>query len=481
MLIAKNLSFNHDGDDLFDNVDISLDSKAQKRIAVVGKNGSGKSTLLKLLAGMLEPVKGNVSMSGETVEYLRQDINFTEADGTVEAFLTAKLEEDWMSYMIDMAFEEVGLGEEVKALNLFELSGGQKVRVGLVELLLKQPTILLLDEPTNHLDTESITWLKGFVDKFNGSVAYVSHDRDFINSTANQIWEITPSKEIQIYSCNYDKFLVERYERYEKALQDFNFSQRERVELEEWLRENANHPKYKFTATVSQKKKALERMEVAAPPEPVMDPRIKMHDLNYSEKGTVLSAKIEEKSFESRKILTNLEFKILHGEKVWIKGPNGSGKTTLLNILAAEDKEFKGTITLRNGIRMGYLKQFSQLNEDSTVLDEFDARTEVDYTLVRSILANYLFPTELIENKIKYLSYGQKRRLELAIMLTNKPNLLILDEPTNHLDIFVREELEKFLLEQDVAMAIVSHDSYFIGKIGITKTIELSVQKNTAP
>ena len=223
----------------------------------------------------------------------------------------------------------MGLGEEVKALNLFELSGGQKVRVGLVELLLKQPTILLLDEPTNHLDTESITWLKGFVDKFNGSVAYVSHDRDFINSTANQIWEITPSKEIQIYSCNYDKFLVERYERYEKALQDFNFSQRERVELEEWLRENANHPKYKFTATVSQKKKALERMEVAAPPEPVMDPRIKMHDLNYSEKGTVLSAKIEEKSFESRKILTNLEFKILHGEKVWIKGPNGSGKTTL--------------------------------------------------------------------------------------------------------------------------------------------------------
>jgi ATPase subunit of ABC transporter with duplicated ATPase domains len=474
MLIAKNLSYNHDGEDLFDNVDISLDSKAQKRIAVVGKNGCGKSTLLKLLAGMLEPVKGNISMSGEVVKYLKQDINFTEADGTVEAYLTTKLEEEWMSYMIDMAFEEVGLSEEAKGLKLVELSGGQKVRVGLVELLLKQPTILLLDEPTNHLDQESIEWLKGFVNNFNGSIAYVSHDRNFINETANQIWEITPSKEIQIYSCNYDQFLVERYDRYQKALQEYNFSQRERIELEEWLRENANHTKYKFTATVAQKKKALERMEKGAPPEPVMDPRIKMHDLEYSEKGTVLTAKVAGKSFDGRRILENLEFKILHGEKVWIKGLNGSGKTTLLNILAGEDKEFEGSITRRDGIKIGYLKQFSELNEESAILDEFDTRTEIDYTLVRSILSNYLFPADILENKIKYLSYGQKRRLELAIMLTNKPDLLILDEPTNHLDIFVREELEKFLLEQEIAMAIVSHDRYFIDKIGITKTIELS-------
>ena len=473
MLIAKNLTYNHDGDDLFEEIDISLDSKGQKRIAIVGKNGCGKSTLLKLLAGLLEPVKGNISMSGEVVEYLRQDINFEEKDGTVEEHLTALLEEEWMSYMIDMAFEEVGLAEETKGLKLCELSGGQKVRVGLVELLLKQPTILLLDEPTNHLDQESIEWLKGFVNNFNGSIAYVSHDRNFINTTANQIWEITPSKTIQVYSCNYDNFLVERYERYEKALKDFNFSQRERLELEEWLKINANLPKYKFTSTVASKKKALERMEKVAPPEPVMDPRIKMHDLDYAEKGTVLSAKIIGKSFETKTILENLEFKILHAEKVWIKGPNGSGKTTLLQILAGEDKNFTGTVTKRDGIKIGYLKQFSQLNDENTIIDEFDARTEVEYTMVRSILANYLFPSEILDNKIKYLSYGQKRRLELAIMLTNKPDLLVLDEPTNHLDIFVREELEKFLLEQEVAMAIVSHDRYFIDKIGINKTIEL--------
>jgi ATP-binding cassette subfamily F protein 3 len=477
MLIAKNLSYDYHSEELFKGVDISLDSKAKKRIAIVGKNGCGKSTLLKLLAGVLElpsSGSGTISMSGEVVEYMKQDINFKEEDGTVEAYLTAKLEEEWMSYMIDMAFEQVGLGEEVKALPLTELSGGQKMRIGIVELLLKQPTILLLDEPTNHLDKASIEWLKGFVNDFDGSIAYVSHDRDFINATANQIWEITPSKTIEVYNCNYDKFFVERFERYQKALQQYNFSQRERIELEEWLRENANHPKYKFTATVAQKKKALERMEVGMPPEPVMDPRIKMHDLKYAEKGTVLDVKIVGKEFEGgKKILENLEFKIVHGDVVWVKGPNGSGKTTLLQILAGEDKNFEGKVKARDNIRIGYLKQFSQLDEEETILDEFDKRTEVEYTMVRSILSNYLFPSEVLDTKIKYLSYGQKRRLELAIMLTNKPDLLVLDEPTNHLDIFVREELEKFLLEQEVAMAIVSHDQYFIDKIGVTKVIEL--------
>lgn len=474
MLLAKGLSYDHGGEELFQNVDISLDSKAKKRIAIVGKNGSGKSTLLKLLGGLLEPQKGTVSASGETVVYLQQDINFAEGSGTVEKHLTTKLEEDWMSYMIDMAFVEVGLDEAVKSQELSSLSGGQKVRVALVELLLKQPTVLLLDEPTNHLDQDSIDWLKGFVNAFDGSIAYVSHDRDFINGTANQIWEITPSKTVQLYSCNYDQFLIERFERYQKALQDYNFSQRERLELEAWLRENANHPKYKFTATVAQKKKALERMEVGAPPEPVMDPRIKMYDLEYAEKGTVISAKIAGKSFGDKTILANLEFKIQHGERVWIKGPNGSGKTTLLQILAGDDHDFQGQVTRRDGIKVGYLKQFSQLNEEATIIDEFDARTEIDYTLVRSILSNYLFPSDIIENKIKYLSYGQKRRLELAIMLTNKPDLLILDEPTNHLDVFVREELEKFLMEQGIAMAIVSHDKYFTDKIDITKVIALS-------
>jgi ATPase subunit of ABC transporter with duplicated ATPase domains len=473
MLITRQLGYEGPTGTLFENVDLSLDSSAKKRVAIVGKNGCGKSTLIKLLKSELEPTSGSVSCSHEVIAHLPQDIVFPDDLQTVGAYLTSKLEEEWMSYKIDMVYEELGLPPEIAETPLEKLSGGQRVRIGLAELLLQDPTILLLDEPTNHLDKESIEWLKGFVRSFNGTVAFVSHDRNFINAVADQIWEITSRHTIEIYSCKYDEFLVERYKRYEKMLAAHEFSQREVTELEEWLAENANHPKYKFTATVAQKKKALERMEKKAPPEPVPDPRVRMRDLAPAQAGTVLNLKIERKKFGEKVLLEGVELKIASGERVLLQGPNGSGKTTLLQILAGEDKDFLGTRQAREGVKVGYLKQFSQLNPDATVLEEFGRWTVFDHTHTRNILAGYLFPTELIDEKIKKLSYGQQRRLEFAILLTNKPDLLLLDEPTNHLDIFLREDLERFLLDQDVAMVIISHDAYFVSKIGITRTLTL--------
>lgn len=473
MLITKDLAYEGSDGKLFEQVDVSLDSAAKKRVAIVGKNGCGKSTLIKLLTGELEPSQGSVTVSHEIIAHMKQDTAFADPEKTVEEHLTSKLEEDWMTYKIEMVLDEVGLPSDAQKLPLKNLSGGQKVRIALAEVLLSEPTILLLDEPTNHLDKESIEWLIGFINSFSGTVAFVSHDRYFINQVANQIWEITGNREIEVYGTNYDDFLIERYNRYQKKLAAHEFSQREVTELEAWLAENANHPKYKFTATVAQKKKALERMEKKAPPEPIADPRVKMHDLGENEKGTILSAKIEKKSFESREILKNLEVKILGGERVIIQGPNGSGKTTLLNILAGEDKAFEGKLHHKSGIKIGYLRQFLGLDPENSVLDEFGNKTSIEYTMRRNILAKYLFPADAMENRIKTLSYGQQRRLEIAILLTNKPDILLLDEPTNHLDIFLREDLERFLLEQNIAMLIISHDRYFIDKIGITRTINL--------
>lgn len=473
MLLTKNLSYDCPDGHLFEDVNISLDSAAKKRVAIVGKNGCGKSTLLRLLKGELEPSSGSVNCSHEIIGHLQQDINFPDDTQLVGEYLESKLEEEWMTYKIEMVLEEVGLPSETALMELKNLSGGQRVRVGLAEILLSEPTILLLDEPTNHLDHDSIEWLKNFIHNFSGTVAFVSHDRSFINAVANQIWEITSNRNIEVYGCNYDNFLLERYHRYQKMLAAHELSQREVTELENWLRENANHPKYKFTSIVAQKKKALERMEKKAPPEPVADPRIKMKDLDPAQKGTVISIKLEKKHFENREILTNLELKIASGERVLVKGPNGSGKTTLLNILSGHDQDYKGQLTTRNNITIGYLRQFSSLNQDNTILHEFEAKTAIDYTLARGALASYLFPTETVEQTISSLSYGQQRRLELAILLVNKPDLLLLDEPTNHLDIFLREDLERFLIGQDIAMCIVSHDSYFIDKIGITKVVEL--------
>ncbi len=473
MLLAQNLSYDSSAGILFEGVNVSLDSSARKRVAIVGRNGCGKSTLLKLLKGELEPTAGSVSCSQETIAHLLQDIQFPDEELAVGKHLESKLEEEWMSYQIDIALEQVGLTQDILAQPLKLLSGGQRVRIALAELLLSDPTILLLDEPTNHLDKASIEWLKGFVRDFNGTVAFVSHDRSFINAVADQIWEISLEHQIEVYGCSYDRFLVERYERYQKRLQLHEFSQREVTELEDWLRENANHPKYKFTATVAQKKKALERMEKKAPPAPVSDPRVKIQALEEGQKGTVLNVQIESKSFDGREILKNLRFKVEQGDRVLIEGPNGSGKSTLLGILSGSDKNFVGKVTPRTDTKIGYLGQFSRLEPDKTVIDEFGSKTQIEYTAGRSVLAKYLFPAEFMDSKIKTLSYGQQRRLEFAIMLTNKPDLLILDEPTNHLDLFLREDLERFLLEQGVAMCMVSHDNHFVDKMNINKTISL--------
>lgn len=474
MLITQNLKYDYSGQHLFENVNVSLDSAAQKRVAIVGKNGSGKSSLIKLLVGELEPVEGTVSCSREVIGYLKQEPDFGDEEKTVAQFLESKLEEEWMTYKVEMVLDEVSLPSDIQQLQIKNLSGGQRMRIALAEVLMKEPTIILLDEPTNHLDTQSIAWLIGFLNGFKGTVAFVSHDRSFINSVANQIWEITSDRNIEVYGVQYDQFLIERYERYLKKLAAYELGQREMKELQEWLRENANNPKYKFTATVAQRKKALERMEVKAPPEPVADPRVKMHDLHKGQDGTVLSVKIKEKNIGDKKILQNVEFKIPAGERVLIRGPNGSGKTTLMKILAGVDKDFEGQLVHKQGIKIGYLSQFTQLNPDETVINQFSAKTQIEYTLARSILSKYLFPAEFVEEKIKNLSFGQQRRLELAILLTNKPDLLLLDEPTNHLDIFLREDLESFLMQQEVAMCIISHDSYFLEKIGISNTIDLT-------
>jgi ATPase subunit of ABC transporter with duplicated ATPase domains len=378
-----------------------------------------------------------------------------------------------MGYKIDMALDQVGLTPDILLIELGKLSGGQKVRIALAEILLLEPTILMMDEPTNHLDVQSVVWLKRFVREFAGTVVFVSHDRDFINAVGNQILEITGDRKIEVYGMNYDEFLIERYNRYQKSLQLFEFSQREYNELELWLRENANHPKYKFTSTVAQKKKALERLEKGVPPEPVADPRIRMKDLEDAEEGNVLIAKIEKKSFGDREILKSLDFRVMSGERILISGRNGSGKTTLMNIVSGRDTDFKGSMKLRHPEKVGYLRQFCDLDLENTVVEEFGNRTKVEYTLRRAILANFLFPAEFMDTAIKKLSFGQQRRLEIAILLTNKPDLLLLDEPTNHLDIFLREDLENFLVEQSVAMIVISHDRYFEEKLKIGRVIEL--------
>ncbi len=473
MLITNNLSVKFNSKELFKNINISLDSSSRKKVALVGKNGCGKSTLLKVLNREINPSSGSLDIANEDVAYLPQDINFPDYN-LVGEFLEIKLNEPWMDYKIDIVMSSVGLDEEYLLKNIENLSGGEKVKVALAGLLMDEPTILLLDEPTNNLDSEGVKWLENFILSFNGSIIVVSHDRYLINKIINEIWEIDPNTlDIIIYGGNYDKFLEEKNRIYKKRILEYNHEEREIKKIEKWLKANEFHPKYRFSGIAASQKGKLAKLKAKKIDKPIGSAKIKINNLGKEKRGLVLSVKIKSKKFNEKELIKNLAFKIHKGERALLSGANGSGKTTLLKIISGEDTDFAGEVIFGENIKIGYLEQFSSINPKKSILDEFEDKTGIINPKSRSILACYSFDSESVMRKVSTLSYGQLKRLELAIILAREPSLLILDEPTNHLDIYTREELENFIISQKIPMIIVSHDRYFIEKIGANKEIEL--------
>lgn len=474
MLIAHNIHIKFDGENLFKDLTISLDSASGKRVALVGYNGAGKSTLLKILAKEIKPTAGTVTSADEHVGYLPQQISFSNYEFVGE-FLEDKIENIWEEYKIEKALRDVGLSVDYIYKYVKDLSGGEKVKVALAGLLMEEPTILLFDEPTNNLDIQGIEWLITFIQQFRGSVLIVSHDRTLINSIADVIWEIDPNTlGIHVYGGNYDSFLKEKERDYQIMVQDFNRVNREIKRIEQWLRANEFHPKYQFSSFVMSQKRKLTHLKAQQLDKPIADPQLSIRDLSNVKRGLVLKVDILDKSFGKKTILANVAFKVYKQEKVLIRGANGSGKSTLLKIISGEDSHFDGFVEMCEGIRLGYLKQESSLDQRKTILHEFERITGIGSPRSRSILAHYGFGVDMVQQSISILSYGQLKRLDLAIILSQEPDLLILDEPTNHLDLYTREEFESFLTKQRIPMIIVSHDTYFIQKIQVDKVVELN-------
>lgn len=473
MLITTKLGVEIGGDILFENINISLGSSSGKKVALVGRNGCGKTTLLRVLNREIEPDSGSVSAANENIGYLPQEIDFTGYELAGE-FLESKISEKNEEYKIDIALGKIGLSEDYIYKLSETLSGGEKIKVALAGLLIDDPNILLLDEPTNNLDIDGIAWLIKFIKEFKGSIILVSHDRYLINRAINEIWEIDPNTlGINVYGGNYDSYVAERERIYNKMLSEYGMIDREIKRIEMWLRENEQHPKYRFSNFVMSQKAKLAKLKARISDKPVSDPDIKINDLGSSKRGLVLKLNIASKSYGTQEVLSDLEFKIYQGERVLISGPNGSGKTTLLRIITGQDKEYEGEVTLGDGVKVGYLEQFSNLDTSRKILDEFEAKTGTISPLSRSILARYGFDAEMIYSPVSFLSYGQLKRLDLAIILASNPGLLVLDEPTNHLDIYTREDLEEFIINQTIPMIIVSHDRYFVEKVGIGGVVEL--------
>lgn len=473
MLQITHFTLNIVDDDLLRDISLSIDGKTDNRIAIVGKNGCGKSSFLKAIMGEIEPAAGDITIHHERIAYLPQEPQFGEHN-LVGEYLESLLAEPWHAYKIDIAMQKVGLAPDYLIADIPHLSGGERVKVALTGLLLDDPTILLMDEPTNNLDHAGISWLEGFIKEFNGSIVIVSHDRSLIKNVITEIWEIDSQlKTIHRFGGSYDQFLLERKHRFERLLTQYEREQVVIDEIKAWLKANEMNPKYRFGALVMSQKQKLEHAlrDHIIKPEP--DPEIVPYLLPKSEINLIVKVAINQKQFGEKIILKDTKFSVHLQEKVMIQGRNGAGKTTLLNMIAGVDNNYDGSIIIGQRVNTAYLPQHSQLSGKAGVLETFMNETLMPETQARAVLARYLFPSHFIDNVVSKLSFGERKRLELAIILTKQPQLLILDEPTNHLDIFAREMLEEFIRKQPIAMIIVSHDRYFVEKLGIDSVIEI--------
>lgn len=457
--------------------DVSFTISNNKKIGLIAPNGTGKSTLFKIILGLEEPDKGSVSIQHEQIGYLSQSLHYSE-DDTIYTFLKKVISEDWEEYKIDMALADVDL-ELDKDTNISVLSGGQRTKVGLAQLLIEEPTTLLLDEPTNNLDLQSMIWLEKFIKKFQGNVLVISHDRTFLDNTVQQIFELDPFQHtIQVYSGGYSDYLVEKTNRYEQQLEQFKQFDKKKKEMEAWIAEKRAQLRVHRNPKVARQLQAMKtrydrEMVAKAVEKPQEMQKIKINTLgeeSYKKKVIFFIEDLEFKNIIQCKKLT-----LSGGDRIHLQGANGTGKTTFIKLLLNEISDYNGIITKGENIQVGYFAQHHEmLDKKKTVIEEFVRTTGIgEEQKVRKILGRFLFKGNHVFTKIGNLSQGEKVKLIIGELTYQNNQFLILDEPTNHLDIESREVLEEALREYKGGVLVISHDRYFLDQIEINRQLEI--------
>ena len=490
---------------IFDNVSFEINNK--DRIALVGRNGTGKSTIFKIITGNenydsgelyvkkdlkigyleQEPDYGDKSVR-EVINLAKQEIfEINELISSIVEKMTRetdsdilmKLSEKYDKLLNEYAFcggyeYESEVSKVISGLKIPEsyldmpfkqLSGGEKTRVLLAKLLLGKPDILLLDEPTNHLDIESMEWLENYLQDYSGALFLVSHDRYFLDSVVNKIYELDTDG-IEIYDGNYTRYTVEKELRYLSRYKSYTSQQYTINRMEMQIK------KFRALNTPGLNKKAneiehrLEKMEKL--PKPILEKKkMSLNDSFVERTGNdVVSIQKLSKSYNGRNIFKNVDLKMRYKDKIAIIGRNGCGKTTLLKIILGEEQPDYGTVKLGTKLKIGYLQQNTTFEETTaTILDYYCDQFGISQNEARNQLAKILFTGNDVYKKIGTLSGGEKKRLQLSILMSKNPNFLILDEPTNHLDLASREILEENLENFEGNLLIVSHDRYFVNKM----------------
>ncbi len=479
------------------------------KIGILGLNGSGKSTLLRIIAGDEKNYQGDVVFApGYTVGYLEQEPKLDESKTVLEVVKEGVQEvvdildeynkiNDMFGLpevyenpakMDELMDKQAKLQDKIDATNAWELdtkleiamdalrtpepdklisvlSGGEKRRVALCRLLLKEPDVLLLDEPTNHLDAESVHWLEHHLSEYKGTVIAVTHDRYFLDNVAGWILELDRGEGIP-WKGNYSSWLDQKSKRLAQESKQAGKRQKTLERELEWVRQGAKGRQTKQKARLQNYDKLLSQDQKQ------LDEKLEIYIPNGPRLGTnVIEAKGVSKAFGDKLLYDDLNFKLPQAGIVGIIGPNGAGKTTIFKMIMGEETPDKGTFEVGETAKIAYVDQaHSNINPDKTIWENFSDSQELimmggKQVNSRAYLSRFNFSGSEQNKKVSMLSGGERNRLHLAMTLKEEGNVLLLDEPTNDLDVNTLRALEEGLENFAGCAVIISHDRWFLDRV----------------
>ena len=506
LLSVSNVAKSFGVDQILSGVTFRLDSR--EKVALVGRNGTGKTTLLKILTGQMEPDSGTVHFAkGAKIGYLRQEAPVSMGHSVLEEAeeavkqqlelrgrlneLEAKLElgspsdEDLEEYAllhehfleaegysaerdIKVVLQRMGFTEDEFDKPTSKLSGGEKTRLAIARLLLEEPDLLILDEPTNHLDLQATEWLEGWLKGYHGAVLLVSHDRAFLDNTAERVL-LMKDCTVKSYPGPFPKYLQLRVEEDERQAEVARRQEIELAKMDEYVRRFMNSQR---TAQARGRLKLMNRLLETKVEAPKNEKGMKggFGDAKRSGDVVVAAEKLAigfvSEEGEKTTLFSGMEWTARYGDRWGVIGENGAGKSTLIKVLLGELDPLVGKIKLGSNVIAGYFSQdTSDLDPDMSPLDVMVWEMDMKPPDARNLLARFLLVGDDVYRPVKTLSGGEKNKLSLARLTQLQPNLLILDEPTNHLDMDSREALAEVLKDYKGTLILVSHDRWLLTQV----------------